>query len=108
MDHIVIEHRIRKEDEGKYLSLPFDVPEEVEGVTVSYQYPHKSALHNIIDLGLEDEDGRFLGWSGSARGVTVGNTTQRPATSWARSGQENVGFSSELLSCGGRGGDRHL
>ena len=61
LDHIVIEHRIRKEDEGKYLSLPFDVPEEVEGVTVSYQYPHKSALHNIIDLGLEDEDGRFLG-----------------------------------------------
>lgn len=35
LDHIVIEHRIRKEDEGKYLSLPFDVPEEVEGVTVS-------------------------------------------------------------------------
>ena len=73
MDHIVIEHRIRKEDEGKYLSLPFDVPEGVEGVTVSYQYPHKSALHNIIDLGLEDADGRFLGWSGSARAsITVG------------------------------------
>lgn len=73
MDHIVIEHRIRKEDEGKYLSLPFDVPEGVEGITVSYQYPHKSALHNIIDLGLEDADGRFLGWSGSARAsITVG------------------------------------
>ena len=79
MDHIVIEHRIRKEDEGKYLSLPFDVPEEVEGVTVSYQYPHKSALHNIIDLGLEDEDGRFLGWSGSAReSVTVGEHDATP------------------------------
>jgi len=79
LDHIVIEHRIRKEDEGKYLSLPFDVPEEVEGVTVSYQYPHKSALHNIIDLGLEDEDGRFLGWSGSAReSVTVGEHDATP------------------------------
>lgn len=75
----MIEHRIRKEDEGKYLSLPFDVPEEVEGVTVSYQYPHKSALHNIIDLGLEDEDGRFLGWSGSAReSVTVGEHDATP------------------------------
>ena len=89
----MIEHRIRKEDEGKYLSLPFDVPEEVEGITVSYQYPHKSALHNIIDLGLEDEDGRFLGWSGSAHGPG-------PAGKMADSHRS--------LSCGGRGGDRHL
>ena len=33
----------------------------------------------IIDLGLEDEDGRFLGWSGSAReSVTVGEHDATP------------------------------
>ena len=103
MDHIVIEHRIRKEDEGKYLSLPFDVPEEVEGVTVSYQYPHKSALHNIIDLGLEDEDGRFLGWSGSAReSVTVGEHDATPGYLMGRSAGK-MADSHRSLSCGGRG-----
>lgn len=73
MDHTVIEHLIRKEDEGQYLSLPFDVPQGMESITISYHYPNKSALHNVIDLGLEDGDGRFLGWSGSARErITVG------------------------------------
>ena len=104
----MIEHRIRKEDEGKYLALPFDVPEEVEGVTVSYQYPHKSALHNIIDLGLEDEDGRFLGWSGSAReSVTVGEHDATPGYLMGRSAGK-MADSHRSLSCGGRGGDRHL
>lgn len=109
LDHIVIEHRIRKEDEGKYLSLPFDVPEEVEGVTVSYQYPHKSALHNIIDLGLEDEDGRFLGWSGSARGERDRGGTRRNARLPHGPGPAGkMADSHRSLSCGGRGGDRHL
>lgn len=100
----MIEHRIRKEDEGKYLALPFDVPEEVEGVTVSYQYPHKSALHNIIDLGLEDEDGRFLGWSGSAReSVTVGEHDATPGYLMGPVGRENGGFSSEPIMWRKRG-----
>lgn len=43
----MIEHRIRKEDEGKYLSLPFDVPEEVEGVTSLINIPIK-ALCTIL------------------------------------------------------------
>lgn len=79
MKHTVIEHLIRKEDEGKYLTLAFDVPEGLSGVTVACRYPGKSPLRNVIDLGLEDAQGRFLGWSGSAReSVTVGEYDATP------------------------------
>ncbi|HWQ58548.1 MAG TPA: CehA/McbA family metallohydrolase, partial [Clostridia bacterium] len=72
-----------KTREGSYYTLEFDVPEGVESLTVSYAYPRVAAGGkpglNIIDLGLEDERGRFLGWSGSARGeVTVGEFTATP------------------------------
>lgn len=66
-------HKITKEKEGKYYTVPFSVPENVVKITVSYDYfrPTKGMLgdlkpSNTIDIGLMDEKGNFLGWSGSA------------------------------------------
>ena len=70
---MTIKHIIPKEKEGQYYTLPFDVPEGVEKITVSYDYykPTKGLMgdlkpSNTIDIGLMDEKGNFLGWSGSA------------------------------------------
>ena len=80
MKSIVINHRAEKEKEGTYYTVPFEVPENVEALTVTYKYNkitqgitgHRKDA-NIIDLGIMDCDGRFIGWSGSAReSVTVG------------------------------------
>ncbi len=69
----VIKHLITKDKEGQYYTLPFDVPEGVVKITVSYDYykPTKGMMgdlkpSNTIDIGLMDDKGNFLGWSGSA------------------------------------------
>lgn len=66
-------HKITKEKEGQYYTVPFTVPENVVKIIVSYDYfrPTKGMLgdlkpSNTIDIGLMDEKGNFLGWSGSA------------------------------------------
>ncbi len=80
MEKLTIRHTVKKEAEGSYYAIGFEVPPEVERVTVSYAYSRlapgagkNAGLINVVDLGLEDASGRFLGWSGSARkSVTVG------------------------------------
>ncbi|MCQ2474335.1 MAG: CehA/McbA family metallohydrolase [Clostridia bacterium] len=75
-----LKHKVIKELEGTYYYIPFDVPENVIKLTVSYDYfrPTKGMFSdlkptNCIDIGLSDSDGRFLGWSGSAHSsVSVG------------------------------------
>ncbi len=69
-----IKHLITKDKEKTYYTIPFRVEEGVEQITVSYSYPDATKgllgdLHpvNTIDLGIMDESGRFLGWSGSAK-----------------------------------------
>ena len=70
---MVIKHTVTKDKEGQYYTIPFDVPENVVKITVSYDYykPTKGLLgdlkpSNTIDIGLTDERGNFLGWSGSS------------------------------------------
>ena len=65
MEEIIINHLVKKENEGKYYTLEFDVPEGAERLSVSYSCLKRGK--NIVDLGLLDAGGRFLGWSGSAR-----------------------------------------
>ncbi len=73
-------HKISKDKEKLYYTVPFSVPENVVKITVSYDYykPTKGFLgdlkpSNTIDIGLTDEKGNFLGWSGSAhKTVSVG------------------------------------
>ena len=76
MEKLVIDHLVEKSREGTYYSLPFSVPRGVRSLTVRYSYPTKGS---IIDLGLEDGQGEFLGWSGSSRSsVTVGEFDATP------------------------------
>ncbi len=70
---MVIKHKITKDREGQYYTIPFDVPENVTKITVTYDYykPTSGLMgdlkpSNTIDIGLMDEKGIFLGWSGSA------------------------------------------
>ncbi|MGI5989425.1 MAG: CehA/McbA family metallohydrolase [Lachnospiraceae bacterium] len=73
-DVITFVRHIFKEQEGSYFTVPFEVPEGVTRLDVEYHYPGhvKGAAGdrrpvNTIDLGLEDETGKMLGWSGSAK-----------------------------------------
>lgn len=70
---MTFKHYITKEKEGQYYTVPFSVPENVIKISVSYSYyqPTKGMLgdlkpSNTIDIGLMDEKGNFLGWSGSS------------------------------------------
>ncbi len=75
MDSLKIDQIIPKTAEGTYTAIPFVVPDGAfERITVSYRYNRFSGkigspakMVNIVDLGLMDAAGRFLGWSGSAR-----------------------------------------
>lgn len=74
MNKHIIEHIIPKSAEGSYYTLDFPVPGGLERLTVSYGYNRMSGkigrpsnMVNIVDLGLMDGGGRFLGWSGSAK-----------------------------------------
>ena len=65
-----------------YQYLPFDVPAEASGVTVTLAYDRTTG---VVDLGLVAPD-RFGGWSGGERSeVTVTANGRRPATCPARS-----------------------
>jgi histidinol phosphatase-like PHP family hydrolase len=76
MDRHIIDHIIPKEAEGTYYTVDFPVPSGLERVTVSYSYKRLSGkmgrlakIVNIVDLGLMDCGGQFLGWSGSAKSM---------------------------------------
>ncbi|MGN1190449.1 MAG: CehA/McbA family metallohydrolase [Candidatus Ornithospirochaeta sp.] len=77
MEFSFIAH-ISKEKEGTYFSLPFSVSFDSDFLSVSYSYDKKEGK-NCIDLGLEDPDGRFLGWSGSNKSeIRVSATNSTP------------------------------
>jgi hypothetical protein len=84
-----IQYFVGHEQEGLYLTVPFEMPAEVEAFTLSYQYPRYGAetsggftAHpeiNIIDLGLIAPDGSQVGASGSDKGeIEVGETWATP------------------------------
>lgn len=57
--------RIEPELQGLYLTLPFDMPENVERFELAYRYPKDS--RNVVDLGLVDSRGEQVGASASKR-----------------------------------------
>ena len=75
-----LKHTVTKDREGTYYYIPFDVPENVIKITVSYVYfrPTKGLMSdlkptNCIDIGLADSVGNFIGWSGSSHpSISVG------------------------------------
>ena len=80
MTAIVLKHHIPNDRQGQYYTIDFYVPENVEKITVTYDYFKKGSgflsdlkPSNTLDIGLEDEMGNFLGWSGSAhKTISVG------------------------------------
>jgi len=74
-----IEEFISHEQEGRYLTVPFEMPEDTESLTITYRYSRydgdeNESEHgiftprreiNIIDLGLIDPNGVQVGASGS-------------------------------------------
>lgn len=88
-----IQYFVKHEQEGLYLTVPFDMPVEVESFTLSYQYSRHGAdesglaagsftAHpeiNIIDLGLIAPDGSQVGASGSDKSeIEVGEMWATP------------------------------
>ncbi|MDR0554265.1 MAG: CehA/McbA family metallohydrolase [Treponema sp.] len=77
MKEIRFDQSYSVDDAGKYVKLPFEVPDGIERIEVEYDYPRfvEETLSdgtsrreaNIIDLGLYDETGNLYGWSGSNR-----------------------------------------
>ena len=61
---IQVQRFVEKSEEGLYLTVPFEVPEDTESFHISYEYDRKKA---IIDIGLNDSNGSFCGWAGSDR-----------------------------------------
>jgi hypothetical protein len=89
--HLTIE--ITHEQEGSYLTLPFEVPEGIDSIQVAYRYPRRleNAQNvpggsftarpkiNTIDLGLIDPHGKQAGASGSDKNeVSISETYATP------------------------------
>jgi len=74
MEYYSFKKHIDKTEEGSYFKIQFEVPTGVKRIDLSYSYSshQKGGLgdlkpKNTIDLGLADEKGKFLGWSGSSK-----------------------------------------
>lgn len=85
---ITITRKITHEEQGEYIKIPFELPENVEKITVEYHYVktqstsdafgEKPSEINTIDLGLYSTNG-YLGESGSNRSsISVSNHQSAP------------------------------
>lgn len=88
-----IQYFVGHDQEGLYLTVPFDMPPGVESLSLAYRYERhcgseSAVAHgsftpreeiNIIDLGLIAPDGTQVGASGSDKtGIQVGETYATP------------------------------
>lgn len=81
-----IEIIIKKEQERTYFSIPFEVPEDIEKMEISYSYEGNDQSSrkteyekNVIDLGLRDEKGDDIGTRGSSvKSVVISSTFATP------------------------------
>lgn len=74
---MIINQHFGKEQEGTYFDIPFEVPDNVEKIEISYCYNRFNTFtngdvigrseNNIIDLGVYAPNDEYLGWSGSDR-----------------------------------------
>ncbi|TBL71438.1 CehA/McbA family metallohydrolase [Paenibacillus thalictri] len=62
----VYTRRIEAAEQSAYLEVPFDMPEGVEEIHVSYAVESHGEPRAVIDLGVRDGK-RLRGWSGGAR-----------------------------------------
>ena len=62
-DRLVLDIFIKKEQEGTYFNLPFEVPKNVDRMDIQYSYSRS----HIVDLALSSANNEFIGASGSDR-----------------------------------------
>ena len=77
MKEIQFDLTYTKNEECVYKKIPFDVPENIEKLEISYEYLRfdenifpegiEKREKNIVDIGLYDEKSDLRGWSGSQR-----------------------------------------
>lgn len=82
---ISFDYRLTKDDEKKYIRVPFEIPADTERVDISYSYKgmHGSSLpdkeKNVIDLAVLDPSGADVGATGSVyNDVFFGETDASP------------------------------
>ncbi len=90
---LIIEAHIEPARQGRYFTVPFQVPDHVERLTLRYSYPRRPAVEhtlshgafvaqtevNIVDLGLVGPDGAQVGASGSDKTeIVVSETAATP------------------------------
>ena len=63
---MTVSREIRKEEESRYIEIPFDMPEGIEEIRVRYRVESRGEPNAVIDLGVRDGE-RVRGWSGGAR-----------------------------------------
>lgn len=80
-----IDFLIKKEQQKQFLKVYFDVPDNVEAMTISYTYDGDDASSvpgeskNVIDLALLDTDGNDVGATGSSsRKITLSESYSSP------------------------------
>lgn len=61
-----ITREIAHSEQSAYIEVPFEMPEEVEELVVTYSVESHGEQRAVIDLGLRDTN-RVRGWSGGAR-----------------------------------------
>jgi hypothetical protein len=76
-EEIKVEMFVEKSMEGKYFKIPLEVPESVSKIDIYYSYKRFEYSENqnctsrqevnVIDFGLEDSGGNYIGSSGSDR-----------------------------------------
>ena len=87
--HKMIDFHIGKEREGSYFTIPFEMPPDVERLSLKYAYERHHATRqgdftsrteiNIIDLGLIAPDGTQVGASGSDKTfIEISETNATP------------------------------
>lgn len=87
---VTFQRFVTKEEEGKYLLVPFMLPKNIRSIRISYEYDRSK---NIIDFGLNNGRGDLIGWSGSDRSsILVSETMCSPgfSTDSMKEGQWSV------------------
>ena len=62
----VISRSIELSEQSMYVEVPFEMPEQVEDITVEMKVESFGEGPTVIDLGIRDQD-QLRGWSGGAR-----------------------------------------
>lgn len=110
-DLITINVPIKKEQEKQFIKVPFDVPDNVEVLNISYKHQGDNVNSvptanekNVIDILILDEKGKEVGATGSnKKNITISESYSTPGYSQVEinKGKWNVVFGAYLVAAQG-------